>query len=256
MTRAAILVVIAALIGAGPAAADRGRRRHPRAHPVRASKPAPAPADSVDTRAAALREAGLERYLARDFELAAADLMEAYRLDGRETTLFDWAEAVRATGDLDLAVRLYQRLRARTTDPALTDKATRGLAACSPPPPALPAPMRARAPLAPPPRPAPSPSHAGSYALIGAGLVTGLVGLGTYVSGDRGAPPGSTHDVVTAARSDGDWRRVIGASVAAGGAVIALVGVLRYRHDERRERLAITPIGGADRIGVAMSGAF
>jgi len=49
---------------------------------------------------------------------------------------------------------------------------------------------------------------------------------------------------------------VIGASVAAGGAVIALVGVLRYRHDERRERLAITPIGGADRIGVAMSGAF
>ncbi|MCE9572643.1 MAG: hypothetical protein K8W52_05760 [Deltaproteobacteria bacterium] len=255
MRRAAILVVLAALIGASPAAADRGRRRHPRAHPAKAA-PKAAPVDSVDTRAAALREAGLERYLARDFELAAADLMEAYRLDGRETTLFDWAEAVRATGDLDLAVRLYRRLLARTTDPALADKATRGLAACTPPPP--PPPMLARVPLAPPPRrPAPSPSHAGSYALIGTGVIAGLVGLGTYVSGDSGAPPGSTHDVVTAARSDGDWRRVIGASVAAGGAVIALVGVLRYRHDGRRERaIAIAPFGGADRVGVAMSGAF
>ncbi len=249
--RALAIATIVALVGASPAAADRGRRRHARARP-----PAPVAAPPTDeARAAALREAGLERYLVGDFELAAADLMEAYRLDTRETTLFDWAEAVRATRDLDLAVRLYQRLLARTSDPTLAARARRGLAACAPP-------VVGIAPAVAPPRPIvraapPRVDHFGSYALVGAGALGALVGLGVYASGADRAPPGATHDVVTRARSDGDWRRVIGAAVATGGVVVGAIGLVRYRGDRRRERaLALTPFASASRVGVALTGRF
>lgn len=82
------------------------------------------------TRAASLRQRGLDHFVSREFQLAADDLMEAYRIDKREATLFAWAEAVREMGDCDLAKRLYQHLFDTTSDFKMSRRAELGISTC------------------------------------------------------------------------------------------------------------------------------
>jgi len=112
----AAAATLLAATGTGRAEGDKDRR------PVLTKR--------QSARAAALRQRGLEHFLAREYQLASDDLMEAYRLDKRPETLFGWAEAVRAAGDCELASRIYRRLFEKTTDIKLTRQAEVGLAVC------------------------------------------------------------------------------------------------------------------------------
>jgi hypothetical protein len=80
--------------------------------------------------AAALRQRGLEHFVAREYQAAADDLMEAYRLDSREPTLLGWGEAVRALGDCELATRIYRHLLDNTGDLKLARQAEAGMDSC------------------------------------------------------------------------------------------------------------------------------
>jgi hypothetical protein len=241
-------------------------------------------------RAAALRQRGLEHFVNREFQLAADDLMAAYRIDKRQETLFGWAEAVRATGDCALATRIYQRLLDKTTELKLSRQAELGIAACAnaidvananPPiepvaadtlalatasepdtveveeahdeaPAAKPAPAPA-----PPPR---EPDHTASYLLIGGGAIAMLAGLVAYTGARDGTgDPNASHADKTSARSSGDWQRLIGASVAAAGGGVTVLGILRYRRDASRARepvLALGPYVSTTGGGVVVSGGF
>jgi hypothetical protein len=231
-------------------------------------------------RAQALRQRGLEHFVHRDYQRAADELMEAYRIDKREDTLFSWAEAVRATGDCPLASRIYQRLLARTTDLTLVRQAEYGIASCEGSDPATGAAVEiddaAAAPTesaAAPPRVAaisdppiaadvpsgPAIDHTTSYIVIGSGALTGLIGLALYATATDGTGiPNATHATITAARSSGDWQRLIGASIGVIGGGVTLYGVLRYRRDAPRRDpvLAVGPYVTLSGIGLAVSGRY
>ena len=97
-------LVATSLVLAGTASADR--------RPVRRER-------DRDTRAERMRNRGATHFANAEYRLAGQQFMGAYRLDGRDETLFQWAEAVRATDDCELAVRLYERLGARTSTRSL-----------------------------------------------------------------------------------------------------------------------------------------
>jgi hypothetical protein len=236
------------------------------------------------TRARALRERGLEHFVHREYQAAADELMEAYRLDKRADTLFSWAEAVRATGDCPLATRIYQRLLDKTSDLAIVRQAEYGIATCEGAAPVAAAPgaeveveptasaARVAAPdvdrsiEAEQPHgagaalpPAPGVDHTTSYLVIGGGAVTALTGLAVYaVASDGAGIPSATHAEVTAARSTGDWQRLIGASIGVIGSGVTVYGVLRYLRDAPRRvpALALGPYVTTTGFGVAMSGRY
>lgn len=246
-------------------------------------------------RAAELRQRGLEHYLSREYQLASAALMEAYRIDKRPETLFGWAEAVRANGDCELASRIYGRLLAKTSDSKLTAQAEVGLSACadqaaitetaaddvvvidgepedgeedadaseaSEPVPEAGAPAAAAAMTSPEASVAAASdvSHTASYILLGTGGVLGLGGLVTYATASTGSSrPNATHADITSARSRGDWYRLIGASVAATGVTVALIGLVVYRSENRTaadRRLSVAPFVAGAGAGIAFSGQF
>lgn len=246
-------------------------------------------------RAQALRQRGLEHFVHRNYQLAADELMEAYRLDKREDTLFSWAEAVRATGDCPLAARIYQHLLARTSDLTLVRQAEYGITACEgaapdnastgaavglegaaaappgPAPPVAAGPPRIAATSA-PSIGADAPSHAGrdqapgppidhttSYVVIGSGALAALTGLALYTTASDGTGiPNATHAAVTSSRSTGDWQRLIGASIGVIGSGVTVYGVLRYRRDEPRRdpALALGPYINTTGLGLAVSGRY
>jgi len=264
---AVALLVIAMVPGAGVAHADDGARDlGPRRRAVRAKT---------------LRQRGLEHYLHREYQLAADELMESYRLDKRDETLFGWAEAVRATGDCPLARRIYRRLLDRTSDLSLVRQAEFGLTACEPAgtvgsPPgtvAEPEPLADPASEADPvvepdarshaDEPAKPPvvtvDHRTSYFLIGGGAAAAFAGLVAYTgAADGTGDPGASHAATTAARSSGDWQRLIGASVGVIGSGIAVFGVLRYRGDAARGEpaVALAPYVSTTGFGVAIRGRY
>jgi len=268
---------------------------------VGTASPGPAVAASArhSPRAARLLQRGLEHFVNREYQLAADDLMEAYRIDKRSATLLAWAEAVRATGDCELAKRIYGRLLEKTSELKQARQAELGIAACeaesAPPPTGTPgakpatelafgdvvatSPRPAARPRAAeeleielaaddpahaedpaPVRPPSDPEnpHATSYILMGSGGGAVLLGLAIYASAGN-APLNASHAVVTSTRSDGDWRRLIGASAAVVGGGVALVGIVRYRSENRRARdpaLTLAPYIGAAGVGIAVSGGF
>lgn len=229
-------------------------------------------------RALALRQRGLEHFVHRNYQLAADELMEAYRLDKREDTLFSWAEAVRATGDCPLASRIYQRLLARTSDLTLVRQAEYGIATCegadpvdvatgtavevevedaaagpaAPPPASTPGPARvavvgdpsigadASSRAGPDTAPGAAIDHTTSYIVIGGGALAALTGLALYTTASDGTGiPNATHATLTSARSSGDWQRLIGASIGVLGSGVTVYGVLRYRRDAPRRDPAL-----------------
>jgi hypothetical protein len=233
-------------------------------------------------RAALLRQRGLEHFVNREYQLAADDLMEAYRIDKRAATLFAWAEAVRGAGDCELATRIYQHLLGKTAVVKLTRQAESGIAACE-----AAAPTAASAPVAAPPVidpaiepgaaadevptaaeppepvrvPAASPDdnpHLTSYLVMGGGGFTAVIGLAVFASGgDAGTGPNATHADATSARSSADWRKLIGASIAVIGGAVTLVGVVRYRSEPSRAdspALSIAPYFGGGGGGLVVSG--
>jgi len=276
----AAAATLLAATGTGRAEGDKDRR------PVLTKR--------QSARAAALRQRGLEHFLAREYQLASDDLMEAYRLDKRPETLFGWAEAVRAAGDCELASRIYRRLFEKTTDIKLTRQAEVGLAVCEGQTSASGG-AEALASIAPvtsgaasdlgiqgaigggtpiddhveltddaepaPAKPAPEPTpHTTSYILLGSGGLLMLGGLVTYLTaGDGTGIPNATHAQTTSDRSTGDWHRLIGASIAVVGTGVALYGLLRYRtenHAASDHRLAVVPYFASSGGGVALSGKF
>lgn len=231
------------------------------------------------SRAAELRQRGLEHYLRRDYERASEELMEAYRIDRRPETLLGWGEAVRANGDCVLASRIYERLLVKTSDSKLIEQAEAGIAACADQvrsdasasedsvsvlddvEASTPAEPPAPAPAAVPPAPAPRATHATSYLLLGGGSLVALGGLVTYATAaDGSARPNATHAEITSARSRGDWYRLIGASITVAGATTALVGIFRYRSESRASasdrRVAVAPYLVPSGGGLALGGRF
>lgn len=274
LRRASALLAAAIALHAGAARADDGpsRAHGPRGRVARAER---------------LRRRGLEHFVRRDYQLAADELMAAYRLDKREDTLFSWAEAVRATGDCPLATRIYQRLLDKTSDLELVRQAEFGITSCeraeaipgggtTPDPAPAANPTRPAAPEierviqasepaapAPPVTPAapaaPTLDHATSYLVIAGGAVTAVAGLAVYSSAADGTGmPGATHDQTTAARSSGDWQRLIGASIGVIGCGVAVFGVVRYRRDAPRAEpaIALGPYVSTTGAGIALGGRY
>src|SRR6187551_1608377 len=102
--------------------------------PAPAATPAPAaatPAAAAATdvegplrpEAAALYKRGLERFAARDYPAAIADLEAGYAIEPRREFLFAEGQAKRLAGDCKGAVALYQRFLA-TNPPAVQANAT------------------------------------------------------------------------------------------------------------------------------------
>jgi len=252
-----------------------------------AQAPHAAVAPRHPARAALLRQRGLEHFVNREYQLAADDLMEAYRLDKRAATLFAWAESVRGAGDCELATRIYQRLLDRTAALKLTRQAELGIAACeaaAKEPAANPvtatAPSAATVAIDPaiesiaaadaaadesadapraPPAASPEDPHLTSYLVIGGGAAAAVTGLAIYASGGATTAPDATHAEVTSARSSGDWRRLIGASLAVIGGGVTVVGVLRYRSERSRgsgPSLSIAPYIAGGGGGLVLSGSL
>lgn len=266
LRRAGALLAAAIALRAGAARADEGHSR------------APGPRGRA-ARAELLRRRGLEHFVHRDYQLAADELMEAYRLDKRADTLFSWAEAVRATGDCPLATRIYQRLLDKTSDLELVRQAEFGITSCeraaNPTPPAAGPEIEqviqasdtgAPDPPAPPAVPTvdhttavPTVDHTTSYLVIAGGAITAVAGLVVYSSAADGTGiPNATHDQTTAARSSGDWQRLIGASIGAIGCGVAVFGVLRYRRDapHAEPAIALGPYVSTTGAGIALGGRY
>jgi len=121
--------------------------------------------------AAALYTSGLERFAARDYAGAIADLEAGYAIEPRREFLFAEGQAKRLAGDCKGAVALYQRFLATNPSPVQANATQMALGRCAqhladhpdivvveppkplPPPPPPPPPWRPRRSRRPRPRP-------------------------------------------------------------------------------------------------------
>ena len=213
--------------------------------------------------AAALYTRGLERFAARDYPAAIADLEAGYKIEPRREFLFSLGQAKRLAGDCKGAVALYQRFLA-TNPPAVQANATQiALGRCAqhlaehpevlvveptPPPP-------------PPPPPPPKWWHdPWGATLTGAGAVGVAVGIG-FIAGSyaaRGdADDAGGYDIYDRHWSTAESRWQIGVGTLAIGTALAAAGVTRFILVRRHLRDSERPIAiGISPAGVQIGGSF
>jgi len=250
-------------VGSAPVAAPAPPAVTPVA-PAPAATPAPAAATDVEgplrPEAAALYKRGLERFAARDYPAAIADLEAGYAIEPRREFLFAEGQAKRLAGDCKGAVALYQRFLA-TRPPAVQANATQiALGRCAqhmaehpevvviePPP-----------PLPPPPPPPPKWWHDPlGLGLTGAGAAGVAVGIG-FIAGSyaarHDAENGGTYELYDGRWSTAESRWQIGVGALALGTALTAAGVTRFvlvrRHLRESERPIAIGIGpGSVRVG-------
>ena len=211
--------------------------------------------------AAALYRRGLERFAARDYAAAVADLEAGYSIDPRREFLFAEGQAKRLAGDCKGAVALYQRFLLTNPTGVQTNATQMALGRC--------AQHLADHPevvVEPPRQPAPPPPPIIWWRdPFGVGLTgAGVVGVGVGV-GFIAASYGARHDAEKAADYDPYDRRwstaesrwQVGVGTLALGTALTAIGVARFVVVRRHARESAPPIAvsvGPGRLQVG--GAF
>ena len=194
--------------------------------------------------AAALYTRGLERFSARDYAGAIADLEAGYAIEPRREFLFAEGQAKRLAGDCKGAVALYQRFLA-TNPHAVQANATQiALGRCAQHLADHPEVVVVEPPRPPPPPPPPPPKwwrDPCGLGFTGAGVAAISVGVGfiaaSYAARDD-AEAARTLDPYSNRWSTAESRWQVGVGTLALGAALTAVGVTRFVVVRRQAREA------------------
>jgi hypothetical protein len=228
---------------------------------------APAPGTVVEgpmrPEAAALYTRGLERFAARDYAGAIADLEAGYAIEPRREFLFAEGQAKRLAGDCKGAVALYQRFLA-TNPPAVHANATQiALGRCAQHLAEHPEVVMVEQPRQPPPPPPPPPKwwhDSLGLGLTGAGVAAIAVGIGFVAasySARHDADNVATYDPYDQRWSTAETRWQVGVGTLALGTALTAAGVTRFVLVRRHAREQAQPINVSIGPGhVQIGGAF
>ena len=235
--------------GWGPGAAPAPAPAAPA--PVPPAPPPAAAASQVEgpmrPEAGALYARGLERFSARDYAGAIADLQAGYAIEPRREFLFAKGQAKRLAGDCKGAVALYQRFLA-TNPPAVQANAAQiALGRCAQHLADHPEVVVVEPPRQPPPPPPPPPKwwrDPCGLGFTGAGVAALGVGVG-FIAASYGArddaEAATTLDPYSSRWSTAESRWQVGVGTLALGAALTAVGVARFVVVRRQAREAARP---------------
>ena len=228
--------------------------------------PAAAPAATSDVEgpmrpeAAVLYKRGLERFTARDFAGAVADLEAGYTIDPRREFLFAEGQAKRLAGDCKGAVALYQRFLATSPSPVQANATQIALGRCAQHLAEHPQVVVVEPPRPPPPPPPPPPKwwrDPYGLAFTGAGAVSIAVGasfIAASYSARNDAERMTDYNPFDSRWSTAESRWQVGVGTIALGTALTAVGVTRFvlvrRHARLLERsMAVTVGPGTLQLG-------
>ncbi|HEY5447822.1 MAG TPA: hypothetical protein VIQ54_03690 [Polyangia bacterium] len=247
----------AAFAWGGAAAAPAPPAPAPATAPPAAPAPAPAvaaaPAPDVEgpmrPEAAALYTSGLERFAARDYAGAIADLEAGYAIEPRREFLFAEGQAKRLAGDCKGAVSLYRRFLA-TSPPAVQANATQiALGRCAQHLAEHPEVVIVEQPRQPPPPPPPPPKwwhDSLGLGLTGAGVAGIAVGVGfvaaSYSARHDAENNAATYDPYNQRWSTAETRWQVGVGTIALGTALTAAGITRFVLVRRHAREQAQPV--------------
>jgi hypothetical protein len=241
--------------GAAPAPAATAVPAPPPAAAPAPAAPAPGPDVEGPMRpeAAALYKRGLERFGARDYAGAVADLEAGYAIDSRREFLFAEGQAKRLAGDCKGAVALYQRFLATNPSPVQANATQIALGRCAQHMAEHPQIVVVEPPRQPPPPPPPPPKwwrDPYGLAFTGAGAVGIAVGVGFIAasySARHDAEGALTYNPFDSRWSTVESRWQVGVGTLALGTTLTAVGVTRFvlvrRHGREMERSVAVSVG-------------
>jgi hypothetical protein len=236
--------------------------------PPSATPPAPAaPAADVEgpmrPEAAALYKRGLERFGARDYAGALADLEAGYAIDPRREFLFAEGQAKRLAADCKGAVTLYQRFLATNPSPVQVNATQIALGRCAQHLAEHPQIVVVEPPRPPPPPPPPPPKwwrDPYGLAFTSAGAVSLATGVGFFaasVSARHDAENARTYSEADPFWSTAESRRQVSIGTLALGTALTAVGVTRVILVRRQAREMERPIAVSIGPGtLQLGGAF
>ncbi len=204
-------------------------------------------------------EKAMQDHAAGKFEDALGELTLAYSLDPQPNLLYAIGQVHVKLGHCAEAIDFYQRFLASKPPAGPAGEAQQAIETCQkhatleplvnepktpakpvePPPPPPPAP-RSLPPPPPPPPPGPSPFYADLVgdALVGAGVIAGIVGIVEY-TGARSdldsADKQSTYDAHQKLVDDASSKRTLSVIFGAAGGALVVGGVVRYLVHDRTE---------------------
>jgi tetratricopeptide (TPR) repeat protein len=197
--------------------------------------------------AAALYKRGLERFGARDYAAAVADLEAGYAIEPRREFLFAEGQAKRLAGDCKGAVALYQRFLATNPSPVQANATQIALGRCAQHLAAHPEVVVVQTPqqpLPPPPPPPPWWRDPVGVGFTGAGVVGIGVGVGFIAASyaaQHDAQSTSNYDPYDQRWSTAESRWGVGVGTLALGTALTAIGVTRFvllRREHAREAAA------------------
>jgi tetratricopeptide (TPR) repeat protein len=209
--------------------------------------------------AAAMYTRGLERYTARDYAGAIADLEAGYAIEPRREFLFAEGQAKRLAGDCKGAVALYQRFLA-TRPPAVQANATQiALGRCAQHLADHPEIVVVQPPRPPPPPPPKWWRDSWGLGLTGAGVAGIGLGIGFIAasySAQDDAASSRTLDPYSGHWSTAESRWRIGVGALTLGTALTAVGVTRFvlvrrQAREAQKQLIISVSPGGMQVGGA-----
>jgi hypothetical protein len=203
--------------------------------------------------AAALYKRGLERFTARDYAGAVADLEAGYAIDPRREFLFAEGQAKRLSGDCKGAVALYQRFLATSPNAVQANATQIALGRCAQHLAEHPEVVVVQPPRPPPPPPAPPPKwwrDPYGLAFTGAGVVsiaTGVSFLAASASARHDADNAPDYNPFDSRWSTAESRWQVGFGTIALGTALTAAGVTRFvlvrRHARAMERSVTVTAG-------------
>jgi tetratricopeptide (TPR) repeat protein len=194
--------------------------------------------------AATLYARGLERFGARDYAAAIADLEAGYALDPRREFLFTEGQAKRLAGDCKGAVALYQRFLATNPPPVQANATQIALGRCAQHLAAHPEVVVVRTPGQPLPPPPLPPWWHDSFGIgfTGAGVIGIGVGIGFLAASyaaQHDAEKAPVYDPYDQRWSTAESRWQVGVGTLALGTALTAVGVARFVLLRRQARESV-----------------
>lgn len=207
-------------------------------------------ADSPVEQAKAHLAVAQRMFAVQQYDKAIVELQQAYVLDPKPEYLYAIAQAFRLAGDCTKAIRAYEQYLKTNPVAAEAAKARANIERCKtePPPPNAPPPPPDPPPavVVPPPPPVPPPparepdtaSWTRDYfghALVGGGVVLGVVGTAMFVGGGStidSINSSPTYDIYASRQADLDGaklRQRLGVGAMITGGLLVLGGVVHYR---------------------------
>jgi tetratricopeptide (TPR) repeat protein len=198
--------------------------------------------------AAALYTRGLERFAARDYAAAVADLEAGYAIDPRREFLFTEGQAKRLAGDCKGAVALYQRFLATNPTGVQANATQMALGRCAQHLADHPEVVVVQPPRQPPPPPPPpikwwrDPFGLGFAAagVVGIGVGAGFIAASYAARGDAENAP--SYDPYHQRWSTAESRWQVGVGTLALGTALTAIGVARFVVVRRHARESAPPI--------------